>query len=225
MNQISVGFLQGFTDGIRKLWEFFVSRKEALLELTVEHIWIVLLAVLIAIVLGIILGLLSSYYKTLASIILPFTQIMMTVPSLALLALFIPILGIGFKNGLTALVIYSLLPIVRNTYTGIAGINPRIIEAARGMGLTEWRILIKIKIPLAMPVILAGVRTATVMITGIAAIVYAIGAGGLGEFIFRGISGTYREMIMAGAIMTSILAIIADYGLKAVEQYLLQRQS
>lgn len=210
---------------MRELWEFFAANQGSVLELTVEHIWLVLAAVSIAVVLGVVLGLLSSYYEILASAILPITQVMMTIPSIALLALFIPILGTGFNNGLAALVIYSLLPIVRNTYAGIAGIDPQVIESAQGMGLTEWRILRKIKIPLAMPVIVAGIRTATVMIIGIAAIVSAVGAGGLGEFIFRGISRTYKEMIMAGAIMTSILAIIVDYGLKTAERRLLQRQS
>jgi len=207
------------------LWEYMSMRKDLIMELTGEHIWLVLAAVAIAIVIGIVLGLLATYYRGLAGIILPFTQIMMTVPSIALLALLIPLLSIGFTNALVALVVYSLLPIVNNTYTGIKEIDPGIIEAARGMGLTEWRILLRIKIPLAMPVILAGVRTATVMITGIAAIASYIGAGGLGEFIFQGIRRTNRNMIITGSIMVSILAVIADFGLKHVENRLLSRQS
>jgi len=195
------------------------------MQLAVEHIWIVSAAVVIAIVTGVTLGLLASYYSPLANIILPFTQVMMTVPSIALLALLIPIFGTGFLNGLVALVMYSLLPIVRNTYTGIAGSDPSVIEAARGMGLKERRILLKIKIPLAMPVILAGVRTATVMVIGIAAIVSVIGAGGLGELIFRGISRSYRDMVLAGGIMVSLLAIVADYALGILEKYLRVRQS
>ncbi len=207
------------------LWDFFITRQDLLLELILEHVGIVLLAVAIAIVIGVTLGLLSSYYSALASIILPFTQIMMTVPSIALLALFIPIFGTGFLNGLIGLVIYSLLPIVRNTYIGIKEIDKGIIEAAQGMGMSERRILLKVKIPLALPVILAGVRTATVMITGIAAIVSAVGAGGLGELIFRGIARTYRDMIIAGTILISLLGIAADYGLKAAERSLTKQQS
>jgi len=199
------------------LWDFFVTRQDMLLGLVLEHVGIVLLAVAIAIVIGVTLGLLSSYYLTLASIILPFTQIMMTVPSIALLALFIPIFGTGFLNGLIGLVVYSLLPIVRNTYIGIK-------EIAQGMGMSERRILLKVKIPLALPVILAGVRTATVMVTGIAAIVSAVGAGGLGELIFRGIARTYRDMIIAGTILISLLGIAADYGLKAAERSLTKHQ-
>jgi len=207
------------------LWGFFVQRQDVIKQLAVEHIWIVSAAIVIAIVTGVTLGLLASYYSPLANIILPFTQVMMTVPSIALLALLIPIFGTGFLNGLVALVMYSLLPIVRNTYTGIAGSDPSVIEAARGMGLTEGRILLKIKIPFAMPVILAGVRTATVMVIGIAAIVSVIGAGGLGELIFRGISRSYRDMVLAGAIMISLLAVTADYGLGILERYLRVRQS
>ena len=207
------------------LWGFFVQQQGVIKQLAVEHIWIVSAATVIAIVVGVTLGLLASYYSPLANIILPFTQVMMTVPSIALLALLIPIFGTGFLNGLVALVVYSLLPIVRNTYTGIAGSDPSVIEAARGMGLTERRILLKIKIPLAMPVILAGVRTATVMVIGIGAIVSVIGAGGLGELIFRGISRSYRDMVLAGAIMISLLAVTADYGLGILERYLRVRQS
>ena len=207
------------------MWGFFVQRQDVIKQLAVEHIWIVSAAIVIAIVTGVTLGLLASYYSPLANIILPFTQVMMTVPSIAFLALLIPIFGTGFLNGLVALVVYSLLPIVRNTYTGIAGSDPSVIEAARGMGLTERRILLKIKIPLAMPVILAGVRTATVMVIGIAAIVSVIGAGGLGELIFRGISRSYRDMVLAGAIMISLLAVTADYGLGILERYLRVRQS
>ena len=207
------------------LWEYIFARREMILELFIEHMHLVLLAVLLAILLGVILGLLATYYKSLANVILPFTQIMMTVPSIALMALLLPLLGIGFKNALTALIIYSLLPIVSNTYTGIKEINPSILEAAKGMGLSERRILYRIKLPLAFPVILAGIRTAIVMVVGIAAIASYIGAGGLGEFIFRGISNTNPNMILTGAIFVSILAIALDYGLGWFEKYLIARQS
>jgi len=205
-------------------WEYMFMRWDRILELTIEHIELVVIAVAIAIVMGIVLGLLSTYSRSLAQIIIPFTQIMMTVPSIALMALLIPLLSIGFTNAMVALIIYSLLPIVNNTYTGIRQISPSIIEAARGMGLTEWRILAKIKIPLALPVIVAGIRTASIMIIGIGAIASYIGAGGLGELIFHGIARSNGNMIIAGAIVVSLLAVIADFGLRYVERRLLSRQ-
>ncbi len=206
------------------MWEYMVRNQDYLVRLIIEHAQLVLFALILGVVIGITLGLLATYFKPLAGIILPFAQVMMTVPSIALIGLLLPLLGIGFTNGLVALTLYSLLPIIRNTYTGIKEISPTVIEAASGMGLTERRILQRIKIPLALPVIFAGVRTAIVMIVGIAAIASYIGAGGLGELIFRGISRSRPVMIMTGAFLIATMAISLDLILGWIERKLLARQ-
>lgn len=200
------------------LWEYMAARWPQILNLTWEHLWLVLLAVLLAVVIGMFLGILMSYYPRVAQIGLGTASIIMTIPSLALLVLLIPLLHIGFWPALVGLVLYSLLPIMRNTYTGLREVDPAILEAARGLGLTEGQILYRIKFPLALPVIMAGVRTSVVMAVGIAAIAHTIGGGGLGQFIFQGISRTNPRMILTGAIMISIIAIVADYLLGWLEK-------
>ncbi|MCR4418754.1 MAG: ABC transporter permease [Clostridia bacterium] len=198
-------------------WAFTTSRWHEILDLTGEHILIVTIAVTTAIVLGVALGILITYWRSLAGPVLYSCQVVMTIPSLALVGLLIPVFGIGYKVGVITLILYSLLPIVRNTYTGIKQIDPAIIEAARGMGMRESTILRRIKFPMAWPVILAGIRTAVVMIVGIAAIVSYVGAGGLGKFIFRGISQWNLQLVLLGALCVSLLAIIADGLLRWIE--------
>lgn len=200
------------------LFDFFISRWETILDLTVEHFIMVLTAMVISIILGTVVGILITMNKKVASIVLNITNVMMTIPSLALFSLLIPILGIGKAPAIVGLVAYTQLPIVRNVYTGIINIKPSIIEAARGMGLTEMKILYKIKIPLAFPAIMTGIRTATVMGIGIGAIAGYIGAGGLGVYIFRGISRTNDNMVLIGAILISIIAILTDKLLEKVEK-------
>ena len=160
-------------------------------------------------------GIIISYYAGLAATVLTICQIIMTIPSMAMLGFMLPVFGIGFTTGVIALILYCLLPIVRNTYTGIKEISPAIIESARGMGMTEWRILTRIKIPLARPVIMAGIRTATVMVVGIGAIASYMGAGGWGSLIFNGISRlgspASQPMILVGAIGVSIIALAFDF--------------
>jgi len=199
-------------------WSFVNSRWDKIFALTIEHGVLILTAMAAAIVVGVVVGVLITYYNPAAHAVLYICQILMTVPSLAMLGLLIPLLGIGFWTGVVGLILYSLLPIVRNTYTGIREIDPAILEAARGMGMNERTILLKIKLPLALPVIMAGIRTATVMVVGIGAIASYVGAGGLGEFIFRGISRYNKDMILTGAICVSVLAIAADLILKLVEK-------
>ena len=213
-----INFLQG-------LWNYMADRPEMISSAVMEHIQLIFFATSLAIIVGVILGLLSVYYKIIANLILTISQILMTIPSLAMMALLLPIFGIGFYNGLVALILYSLLPIVRNTYTGLTEIDPKIIESAKGMGMSEKRILTRIKIPIALPVIIAGIRTATVMLVGIGAIASYIGAGGLGIFIFRGISRTNPNMILTGAIGVALLAVIIDLVLSRVERVLVARQS
>jgi osmoprotectant transport system permease protein len=172
------------------------------------------------VVVSVIVGVLISYYSGAAVTVLTVCQILMTIPSMAMLGFMVPLFGIGFTTGVVALILYSLLPIVRNTYTGIKEISPAVVESAIGMGMSEWKILTKIKLPLARPVIMAGVRTATVMVTGIAAIAAYVGAGGLGELIFQGISRSNEPMIIVGALGVSIIALAFDFMLSWGEQRL-----
>jgi len=210
---------------MQKAWQFFLERYDLVWELIVEHIWLISFAILIAIVVGVLLGILSSYYSSLANVIIPFTQITMTVPSIALMGLLIPLVGIGLPNAIICLVVYSLLAIVRNTYTGIKEIPSNIIEAAKGMGMTEQWVLFKVKIPLALPVIIAGIRSAVVMLVGIAAIMSFIGAGGLGDLIFRGIDRTRPDMIIVGAVFICILSILLDFFFSRLEIYFAKKRA
>lgn len=196
---------------------YVAANCDKILQLSLEHCLLVVVAVLIAIVVGVSLGILISYYDVLAPAILYVCQIIMTIPSLALFGLFLPLFGIGFKTGVITLILYCLLPVVRNTYVGIAEIDPSIVEAAHGMGMNEASIMSKIKLPLAWPIIMAGIRTAVVMVVGIAAIASVVGAGGLGVFIFRGISQWNINAVLVGAIFVSLLAIVLDQVLKLVE--------
>lgn len=190
---------------------YLERRGDMVWELVLEHLWLVIISVGIAVFISIFLGVLISYRTGPAVMVLTICQILMTVPSMAMLGFMVPLFGIGFTTGVIALILYSLLPIVRNTYTGIKEISPAVVESAVGMGMTEWRVLTKIKIPLARPVIMAGIRTATVMVVGIAAIAAYVGAGGLGELIFQGISRSNEPMIIVGALGVSIIALAFDF--------------
>ncbi len=199
---------------------YLTRRGDMVWELLLEHLWLVIVSVGIAVVISVIIGVAISYKTGPATVVLTICQVLMTIPSMAMLGFMVPLFGIGFTTGVIALILYSLLPIVRNTYTGIKEISPAIVESAVGMGMTEWRVLTKIKIPLARPVIMAGIRTATVMIVGIAAIAAYIGAGGLGELIFQGISRSNEPMIIVGAIGVSIIALVFDFVLSWGERRL-----
>lgn len=192
------------------LISFFLSRWQDVLNLTVQHLLLVLVAMAISIVLGLSVGVLITRSRLLADLVLSFANIMMTIPSLALFSLLLPVLGIGTAPAIVGLVAYTQLPIIRNVYVGITTIDPSIIEAARGMGLTDRKILLRIQIPLAIPAAMTGVRTAVVMGIGIGAIASYIGAGGLGTYIFQGISRTNDHMVLIGAILISLMAILAD---------------
>jgi len=209
----------------RDVWEYITSNQDYLIRLMIQHAHLVFFAIVLGVVIGITLGFLSAYYKPVAAVVLPFAQIMMTVPSIALIGILLPFVGLGFNNGLVALTLYSLLPIIRNTYTGLNEISPSILEAARGMGLSERRILWRIKLPLVLPVVFAGIRTAIVMIVGIGAIASYVGAGGLGDLIFRGIARMRPVMILTGAIFISIIAIFLDIIMGWIERKLIARQT
>lgn len=196
---------------IRDTVNYIFRRSDLISELMLEHLWLVIFTLIVAVTVSVVIGIIISYQDSLAQTVLGICQILMVIPSMAMLAFMVPLFGIGFTTGVVALVLYSLLPIVRNTYTGIRELDPAMVEAAKGMGMNEWRILTKVKIPLARPVIMAGIRTAAVMMIGIAAIAAYVGAGGMGELIFSGISRGHQPMIIAGAIGVSIIAIIFDY--------------
>jgi glycine betaine/choline ABC transporter, ATP-binding protein len=195
-----------------------IERREELIKAIIEHIKISFLALIIALLIAIPLGIYLSYHKKIAEIIIGITAILQTVPSLALLGLLIPFVGIGGVPAVIALVIYALLPILRNTYTGITEVDPVYMLASRAMGMNELQQLIKIQIPLAMPVIMAGIRTATVLIIGTATLASLIGAGGLGSLILLGLDRNNNSLILLGAVPAALLAVLFDFILKKFEK-------
>lgn len=200
--------------------DFVFSHQEEIFQQTWEHIWITLIALLIAIVIGTVLGASLAVAKKLSGVVLGFVNIIQTIPSIALLGFLLPFMGIGVVPAITALFLYALLPIVRNTFTGLTGIDPAISEAARGMGMTRWQQLTRVELPLAVPVIFAGIRTAMVINIGVATLCALIAAGGLGTYIFRGISLNNTYMILAGAIPASLLALLMDGLLGLIQQHI-----
>jgi len=209
-------------------WQFVIQRPELLLEWTLRHLWIAFVAAGIAAVLGVALGvyITGKGRERLADIVLYLADMMMTVPSLALFGLLMLLLSsmnlsaIGFLPAVIALIIYGQLPILRNTYIAIQGVDPALIEAGRGMGMTERQILFKVKLPLAVPLIMAGLRNAIVLIIGIATIAAFVGAGGLGVPIFRGIRNARMDLIIVGGVGVSILALAIDGLMSLVERRL-----
>lgn len=205
------------------VWQFLTDNKKRCLALSWEHIWIVGLALFIAILIGVPIGIVISRNKKVAQSVINAANVLITIPSIALFGIMLPILslighGLGKVPAITALVLYSQLPIIRNTYTAIQNVPSDLVEAGRGLGMSRWRRLKEVEIPLAIPVIIAGLRTAAVMNIGIAAIAAYIGAGGLGVFIQEGISRVHQEMIVAGAILVSLLAIFVDGAMALLER-------
>ena len=191
--------------------------------LALEHIWLVGVSILIAVTIGIPLGILMTRKPGLRTTILGSANIIQTIPSLALFGFLLPAPWLGARADRIAIVtlaLYALLPIVRNTYVGITGVDPAVREAAEGMGLTNRQLLFQVELPLAAGVIMAGVRTATVISVGVATIAAAIGAGGLGEFIFRGLAMVNNQLILAGALPAALLALGSDLGLGWLESRL-----
>jgi osmoprotectant transport system permease protein len=204
-------------------WTFFLDHRAEILAATADHLILVLIAMAFAIAIGVPLGMLIVHRKTLRNIALTLASIFQTIPSLALFGFLIPIPfigGIGRRTAIVALVLYALLPILRNTYVGLTGIDPTVLEAAEAMGMTQSQILWRVRLPLARAVILAGIRTATIITIGVATIAAAIGAGGLGTFIFRGVAMVSDAVILAGAIPAALLAIAADLLLGQLERRL-----
>ena len=204
-------------------WTFFVEHRAEILEATLAHLSLVVIAMLIAVAIGVPLGMFIVQRTTLRNIVLGVASIFQTVPSLALFGFLIPIPfigGIGRRTAIFALVLYALLPILRNTYVGLTGIDPAVLQAAEAMGMTNAQILWRVRFPLALAFILAGIRTATIITIGVATIAAAIGAGGLGTFIFRGVAMVSDAVILAGAIPAALLAILADILLGWLERRL-----
>lgn len=218
-------------EGLAGAWQYLVSYPDKVAGWTLEHLWITLIAAGIAVVLGVTVGIYISGKgkEHLADSVLYLAEIMMTIPSLALFGLLMLLLGaIGLKTfgilpAIIALIVYGQLPILRNTYTAIRGIDPAMIEAGKGMGMTERQLLFKVKLPLAVPVIMAGLRNAIVLIIGIAAIAAMIGAGGLGVPIFRGLRNARMDLIILGGVSVSILALLVDFLLSRVERWVVPR--
>lgn len=200
------------------LLDFILQNHDEVLHLTLEHLWLVAQAMLAATLVGIPLGILLVGRAGLRRWVLGAANTFQTLPSLALFGFLIPLTGIGSTTAVMALALYALLPILRNTYTGISGVDRSVVEAARAMGMTGGQILWQVQIPLSLGVILAGVRVATVITVGVATIAAAIGAGGLGMYIFRGVAMVNNQVILAGAIPAALLALLADAALGWAER-------
>lgn len=189
-------------------------------KLIVEHIVLTSISVVIITVIGLTLGVLITRHRSLANIILIIVNFLYTIPSIALFGILVTVTGIGNQSAIIALTIYGILPIIRNTYVGILDVDPQIIESAIGMGTKKEELLVKIQLPLALPVIFAGFRTMVIMTIALGGIASFIGAGGLGVAIWRGITTNFPEMTIAGSLLVAILAIVTDLILQKMENYL-----
>ncbi|MEA5103606.1 osmoprotectant ABC transporter permease OsmW [Pantoea sp. S18] len=204
---------------------YIMNNWHTLMSLTWQHTWLVLVAVGFAIIIGVPLGILIVRFKWLATPVLGIATIVLTIPTIALFGLMIPLFsmigqGIGALPAITAVFLYSLLPIVRNTHTALENLSPGLREAGRGIGMTFWQRLRWVEIPMALPVIFGGIRTAVVMNVGVMAIAAVIGAGGLGLQLLDGISGSDVRMLIAGALMICLLAIVLDWLLHRLQSAL-----
>jgi osmoprotectant transport system permease protein len=203
--------------------QFFLRHHQEILQATLEHIWLVGLTMAFAIAIGVPLGILVTRKPWLSKPILGGANIAETIPSLALFGFLLPVPWLGGRAdrlAIAALTLYALLPIIRNTSAGITGVDRAVREAARGMGMTDRQILFQVELPLSFSTMLAGIRIATVLTIGIATIAAAVGAGGLGEFIFRGLAMVNDQLILAGAIPAALLALAADFVLGVLERRL-----
>ncbi len=205
------------------LLQFFLRNRTEVLDLTLEHLWLVGVSTLLAVAVGLPLGILLTRWPALSKPILGSANIMQTIPSLALFGFLLPVPWIGERAdrlAILALTLYALLPIIRNTHAGIVGVDRAVVEAGRGMGMTDRQLLFQVELPLALGVIIAGVRVAAVISVGVATIAAAVGAGGLGEYIFRGVAMVNNQLILAGAIPAAALALLADVSLGIIERRL-----
>ena len=195
---------------IQEIFRLYAERSSFFAELILQHIRIAGISVTVSLVLGLVIGVIISEYRKPAQIIMNVINVLYTIPSISMLGFLIPFTGIGDKTAIIALSIYGLLPIVRNTYTGSSTIQPFLTEVATGMGSTRGQVLFRVKLPLALPVILAGVRSMVVMTISLSGIASYIGAGGLGVAIYRGITTNNAAMTYAGSILIALVALISD---------------
>ncbi len=205
------------------LVRYFLDHSSEILSLTLEHIWLVGVSMILAVLIAVPLGILIAHKPGYKGSLLGVANVIQIIPSLALFGFLLPVPWLGDRAGrlaIVALTLYALLPIIRNTYTGIVSVDPAVREAARGIGMSSSQMLRIVELPLASDLILAGIRVATVISIGVATIAAAIGAGGLGEFIFRGLAMVDNRVILAGAIPAALLALLADLGLGAIEKRL-----
>jgi len=207
------------------VFDYMIRNRGEVLELTLQHLGMVAVAMVLAVLIGIPLGILLTRRRGMSQWVLGAANVIQTVPSLALFGFLIPVplLGVGPRTAIVALTLYALLPVIRNTYVGISQVDPAVVEAARGMGMTGGQMLWLVQVPLSLPVILAGIRVATVIAIGTATIAAAIGAGGLGEYIYRGVAGPKNYLLLAGAIPAALMAVVADASLGWAEQRLRSR--
>ncbi len=202
------------------LWEFSIRHYDRILSLMVEHLVISSIALALTLTVCIPLGIYLTRNEKIAPYVIGVANVFQTVPSLALLGFLIFLFGIGNDNAVFALFLYAMLPVLQNTYIGIKNIPPSLVQSARGMGLTDMQILARVELPLALPVIIGGIRVATVWIIGTAALAAAIGGGGLGRLIFSGLTQIRNEVIFAGAFPATLLALAGDQGLKALRHHI-----
>lgn len=209
------------------LLKFFLNNRAEIFGLTVEHLWLVGMSMLLAVAIGVPLGILLTRWPRLNRPVLGSANVIQTIPSLALFGFLLPVPWLGERAdrlAITALTAYALLPIIQNVYAGIRGVDPGVREAARGLGMTDRQLLVLVELPLASGFILAGIRVASVITVGVATIAAAIGAGGLGEFIFRGLAMVNNQLILAGAIPAALMALLLDFILGGVERRLRKHQ-
>ena len=205
------------------VFQYILENQDEVLRLTLEHVGMVAVSILLAVLIGVPLGIFISRRPGWNKVVLGGANIIQTIPSLALFGFLLPVPWIGARSvrlAVLAFVLYALLPLIRNTYAGINGVDPAVVEAGRGMGMTGRQLLWQVELPLALGVIIAGVRVATVTSVGLATIAAALGAGGLGEYIFRGLSMVNNQLILVGAIPAALLALLADVSLGWVERRL-----
>ncbi len=195
-----------------------VNRWPMVVDSLISHISLTIISLFIAALIGVPLGIWLTRKRNFANVVIGIASVFQTIPSLALLGFMIPFFGIGTKPAIIALTIYGLLPILQNTYTGIIGCDEGAKEAGKGMGMTSFQILYMVEIPLSLSIIMAGIRTATVLIIGVTTLASLVGAGGLGDLIFRGISSVNTSLILAGAVPAAIVAVFFDSLLKFLEK-------
>ena len=208
---------------IKEVLGIYIERKDWFLELFLQHVTLSLVAITLAGILGLLIGVIISEHEKLAPFVLGIANVFYTIPSISLFGMLIPIIGIGDKTAVVALTIYGIMPMVRNTYAGIKNVSEDVIMAAKGMGSTDLQIMTKIKLPLALGVIIAGVRNMVVMTISVTAIASFIGAGGLGVSIYRGITMYNPALTLAGSILIAAMALISDLLLGKIENHMKKR--